>query len=280
MAIKNILVHVDSSTQSAAIVKAAASVAKKFDAGLNGFHVLPDVAVAAAVPGGGMVSATIVEDMQEDAEKRAGRAEEIFRKAADELASPDGWVCVDSMGIGSRAAAARVAYYADLVVMGRLGEEDEPVASGVYPQDLVVDSGRPLLFMPPTDGPASIGKTVVVAWSESREAARSVQDALPFLMAADTVKIVSVVKKDEDGSESVRKMARLLKDHGIEGAAETVTAQDDQSTSGALFDYARKVGADLMVAGAYSHSRLREGIFGGVTKSIFDSAPLPVLLSH
>lgn len=279
MPIKNILVQVGSSDRSVATVKAAASVARKFNARLNGFFVLPDVAVVAAAPGGAMMDARVVEDLQKDAERQSAAAEAVFRDAAGDLAKTGSWSQVDAMGIGARAAAAKVTRYADLVVAGPVGEGRDN-ASLIHAQDLVLDSGRPLLLFP---GPAATGpdaKNIVIAWSESREAARAVFDSLPFLAAAERVAVVTVVKRDGEATGPGRRIAGVLEDHGIAASVATVTREDGQSTSGALFDYMKRCGADLLVAGAYSHSRLREGLFGGVTKSIFEAAPVPVLLSH
>lgn len=279
MSIKNILVQVGSSDGSAATVKGAAALARKFNARLNGFFVMPDVAVVAAAPGGAMMDARLVEDLQKDAEKQSVAAEAIFRDAAGSLAETGSWSRVDAMGIGSRAAAAKVTRYADLVVAGPIGDREEN-RSVVHAQDLVLDSGRPLLLFPGDGIFAVEARNVVVAWSESREAARAVFDSLPFLAAAETVAVVTVVKEGGEDSAPGRRIAGVLEDHGIAASVATVVRKDGQSTSGALFDYARQCGADLLVAGAYSHSRLREGLFGGVTKSIFETAPLPVLLSH
>jgi nucleotide-binding universal stress UspA family protein len=276
MSIKNILVQVGSSDRSAATVEAAASVARKFNARLNGFFVIPDVAVVAADSGGVAMDARIVEDLQKDAEKQSAAAETVFRDAAGDLATAGSWSQVDAMGIGSRAAAAKVARYADLIVAGPVGGGEEN-QSAIHAQDLVLDSGRPLLLVRDSRVEA---RNIVIAWSESREAARAVFDSLPFLAAAETVAVVTVVKRDGEDPAPGRRIAGVLEDHGIAALVATVTRKDGQSTSGALFDYAKRSGADLLVAGAYSHSRLREGLFGGVTKSIFEAAPVPVLLSH
>lgn len=279
MPIKNILVQVGSSDRSAATVRGAASVARKFNARLNGFFVMPDVAVVAAAPGGVAMDASLVEDLQKDAERQSAAAEAIFREAAGNLAQNGSWSRVDAMGIGSRAAAAKVTRYADLVVAGPVGEREEN-QSVIHAQDLVLDSGRPLLLLRQAEASPVDARNVVVAWSESREAARAVFDSLPFLAAAETVAVVTVVKRDGEDSAPGRRIAGVLEDHGIAASVATVARKDGQSTSGALFDYAQRCGADLLVAGAYSHSRLREGLFGGVTKSIFGAAPVPVLLSH
>lgn len=281
MLIRNVLVHVDTSPRSAAAVEAASSLARRFDARLKGFFVVPDVAVAAAVPGGAAMSSQIIDEMQKDAEDQASEAEKLFREKAGDLAAPDHWIRAEAMGIGSRAAAAKVAHFADLLVAGHRGDEDGEGngSAAALLQDLVLDAGRPVLLIPATGSGGPVGKNVLIAWTESREATRAVYDAMPFLEAADTITVATVVKKVEGGPAPGEAIAGILRDHGLTVSAVAIE-RNDGSTSEALFNHAKKIGADLLVAGAYSHSRLREGLFGGVTKSILDAAPLPALLSH
>lgn len=280
MAMRNILVHVDADERSAATVKAALSVARRFDARLSGFFVVPDIAMAAATPGGAMMNARLVEEMQAEADREAEIAEKIFRDVADAPGKPAQWTSTDAMGKGTRAAATTATLYADLIVAGGCLDEVDRGTRSVYPQDLVVDSGRPLLLVPlARTEEVKIGK-ILVAWSESREAARAVFDALPFLELAESVNVATVMKDKMDSPAPAEKIARTLADRGVTASVDTVLAEDGQTTSAALFEHAARTGAELLVAGAYSHSRLREGLFGGVTKSIFDSSPLPALLSH
>lgn len=284
MSIRNILVEVDSRAQAADTVAAAAGLARQLDAKLSGFFVMPDVALAGTPAAGEMMSPRLVEDLQEDAETRAQDAENVFRHAAGDTAAPDAWQRADGMGLGAGAAAAAAAHYADLVVMGGPGRAQDAGADDiprtVLPQDLVTECGRPLLFNPEAGKDGPLGKRIIIGWSESRESARAVFDSLPFLKQADQVSLVTVAKSDEGVSTPAQKMARVLDSHGVKAVAEPVVAKDGQSTSDVLFEYATRKDFDLLVAGAYSHSRLREGLLGGVSKSIFEEAPLPVFLSH
>lgn len=283
MQIRKILVHTDASTGSAIALKAAKTIAENFKAQLTGFFVMPDVAIAAAMPAEAVASPQLVDDMQKHAEERAGAAEAIFRDGAGEFAAPEGWILADGMGIGSRAAAADVSHYADLIVFPRANDDDEEQrTSATLPQDLVVDSGRPIMVIPPSYDGDPIGRNVVVAWTDSREATRAVYDALPFLTQAQQVRIVTVGDEDSDGTGPGQRLADRLKDYDITASVtvDVIANESGKSTSETLFSYAKKMDADLIVAGAYSHSRLREGLFGGVTKSIFESVPIPALLSH
>lgn len=279
MPIKTVLVNVESRPSAAATVEAASALARRFGATLHGFHVMADFAALAAAPAGDMMSPRLVDDLQEDAERRAKEAEDVFRKASGSAEKTGSWSVVGGMGSAVEDAAAVAAHYADLVVVGGPGSEDEDPRV-LAPQDLVVECGRPMLFNPEAARDGSIGKNVIVAWSESTESARAAFDSLPFLLEADTVTVVSVADQDPDGTPPREKLAAVLEAHGVKATADVVPPKKGESTSQTLFEYAAKTKADLLVAGAYSHSRLREGLFGGVTKSLFEAAPLPVLLSH
>ncbi len=170
------------------------------------------------------------------------------------------------------------AAYADLVIVGRgAGAE----GSGAYVAGAVaLGAGRPVLIVPDADAARPIGQRVLIAWNGSREASRALHDALPALARAKAVTVFEinsaiVATPRLVGAEIARHLAR----HGIAVTVETAAA-DDAETGPLLLRRADEVGADLLVAGAYGHSRLRELVFGGVTRHLLDSAPIPVLLSH
>jgi nucleotide-binding universal stress UspA family protein len=226
-----------------------------------------------------MMSPQLVDDLQSDQEERAKEAKEVFRSAAGAAAASDSWSVVGGFASPIDSAAASAAHYADLVVTGGPAAGDEGPRV-IAPENLVVECGRPLLFNPEAANGGTIGERVIIAWSESREAARATFDSLPFLLSANTVTIVTVADEDPYGTPPRERIAATLKSHGVKTLVDVVPPKKGQSTSATLFDYASRKGADLLVAGAYSHSRWREGLFGGMTKSIFEAAPLPVLLSH
>ncbi|KQT59912.1 universal stress protein UspA [Methylobacterium sp. Leaf456] len=166
---------------------------------------------------------------------------------------------------------------ADLVVVRRRSETGPP-AFTLDPGDLVMRLGRPMLLVPPgTDHLEA--KRVAIAWKNTREARRAMRDALPFLLRASHVAVITVDegkgRDDEDGRDTVR----LLQAHGIEASA-VQGGSGDATTAEALLDAVGEQGADLIVAGAYGHGRLREWAFGGVTRDLLHGAPVCCLLSH
>ena len=150
-----------------------------------------------------------------------------------------------------------------------------------YAEAIIFGSGRPTLILPEKTKrrPFQLG-TVAVAWDFSRAAARAVADALPILELAKQVRIVTVVNEKALGSKrSGEELAKNLARHGIDVVLDNVDAKGD--TIGALLEsYTSSQGADMLVMGAYGHSRLREFVLGGATRSMLSKPSLPILLSH
>ena len=165
----------------------------------------------------------------------------------------------------------------DVVVVGRPAKDDaEDVMLGVAASDIVLGVGRPVLVVPPGVERMS-GKRVVVAWKDTREARRAVIDALPFLKAAEEVFIAGA--GDETPLATVQDVASYLARYGIV-AKPVVEALTDGRPATALLRIAQRVNADLIVTGAFGHSRMRQWVFGGVTRDLLDHAGIPVLFVH
>jgi nucleotide-binding universal stress UspA family protein len=145
-------------------------------------------------------------------------------------------------------------------------------------EELVFQTGRPVLVVPPGCSAFS-AKRVVVAWDGSPRAVRAVNDAMPFLVGADHVELTSVVnEKNLKGMVPGAEMAPQLARHGVK--VEVVDIEMTEDAGSALAERASLVGADLIVAGAYAHSRWRHLVLGGVTTSFLRDSMLPVLMSH
>jgi nucleotide-binding universal stress UspA family protein len=147
---------------------------------------------------------------------------------------------------------------------------------------VIFGSGRPVLLLPAASkraGPVRLD-TIGLAWDFSRPAARALADALPLLLAAKRVRVVTVTnEKRIETRRSASELARNLAAHGLEVVLETQDAAG-LSIGGALTKYATVHGLDLLVMGAYGHSRLRDFVQGGATRSMVANPPLPVFLSH
>ena len=163
-----------------------------------------------------------------------------------------------------------------------LGQDDpESDNTGVL-ETVLFDSGRPVLAIPFAGSLPTIGKRVLVGWNASREASRALHDALPLLAKAESATVFLANPKGglgAHGEEPGADIARHLARHGVKVNVAKAVA-DDVSDSALLLNHASDMGADLLVMGAYGHSRLREFILGGVTRSLLREMTVPVLLSH
>jgi nucleotide-binding universal stress UspA family protein len=217
----------------------------------------------------------IVEIEERGAREELAKAESIFR-AGIGMRNNIEWRQGIKRSIPFISEQSRAA---DLLVLGRQGPEDPSQGNlSVSPGALVMRCGRPILVTPPNKRSVS-GETIVIAWKDTREARRAVCDSLPFLQEAERVLVVAV--GDGADSSSASDVAAYLKRHQV--ACEPVVRGGVDSPEGVadeIVGLADDEGADLIVCGAYGHTRLDEWIFGGVTRHLLNRSPVPCLLSH
>lgn len=148
-------------------------------------------------------------------------------------------------------------------------------------ESVIFGSGRPVLILPEAAKREFALRTVAIAWDASRPAARAIADALPLLGMADAVRVITVVnEKPLRARGSSSNLVRHLQHHGIAVVADEVSA-DERPVGEVLDSYCDAHDVDLLVMGAYGHSRMRDFVLGGATKSILASRPVrPVILSH
>jgi nucleotide-binding universal stress UspA family protein len=203
----------------------------------------------------------------------------VKSRAEECLNAPDlplEWRAIDASD--PEAVLSQHARYADLTILGIPADED---AAPLFPDRIAVLSGRPVLVVP-NEGPVKpIGRTILIAWNGSREASKAVAAAMPFLEQADSIRILTIAEASDTENPyapSPEQLALNLTRHGLRVACERVVPEADQSATDPLIGYAKSFGADLMVMGFYSsHTRLRELILGGVTRSLLTAPPLPLL---
>jgi len=291
MNIAALLAVVDGGAGSRAVLEAAFGLARRTDAYLEVIHVQPDPADSVPLVGEGMSGAMVDQVMSElraRAESNAARARELFERqcAARDLpplqagaAAPTRGRAVfrDVEGREDEELARRSRLF-DLIVVAR---PDGGEAGGYAPglEAVLFDGGRPVLVVPP-EAPPHCGERVVVAWNGRREAARAATAALGLLSTAAAVTVVSVEEhggsggRDADPSE----LAAWLGLHAVEARVRRVPLAG--SAGATLLAEAEAAGADLLVMGAYGHSRLRQFIVGGATRSVLAQSPLAVLMAH
>ena len=176
---------------------------------------------------------------------------------------------------------ARHALYADLTVILRSGEGELSTVERQSIDGALFDSGRPAMFLPRTDETLDLSN-ILVAWNSRPEAAEALSNALPFLIAADTVTLLvvdAVLGPKDHGEDPGADVAVLLARHGV--SVEVRQADSGgKSVSEVLRQEAREHGAGLIVMGAYGHSRLRQTILGGTTQEMLEAAECPLFLAH
>lgn len=221
--------------------------------------------------------------------------QEAITRASDQAAALDkaarAWLERTDLPWSCDAAMAQIgdlgryvsahARFSDLVVLPRpygkdTGAEREPVIEGA-----LFDGQTPVLVVPDDATPAASPKRVAIAWNESAEALRTVRAALPFLQAADRVSVV-VVDPPVHGpnrSDPGGLLSQYLSRHGVKVEID-VLAKSMPRVSDVLLRYATDSSADMLVMGAYGHSRFREAILGGATRDMLEEAHLPVFMAH
>lgn len=275
--IKDIGVHLTGSTEDEVRIAHAAMLARTFDAHLTGLHVhqLPDV-LSITDPSG---SSFLQELLKQSIDKALLAGEELRARLAEtgigyELRRLDAYE-----GEAGRQLASE-ARQSDLFVGTR--PYGDPNRQQWIEEAVLFESGRPCLFVPPGYGRHAAYANVLIAWKDTREAARAVADAMPFLDKARSVVVAIVndgpVATEEQADAPDEDVGRLLSRHGIK--AEVHVIDGWTNVGAALLNEVVRTAADLVVMGAYGHSRYREWLIGGATRDVLSSAAVPVLVAH
>jgi nucleotide-binding universal stress UspA family protein len=271
---RTLLVHVQPETDASPRLTAAVDLAGKLDATLFGFAAEMLQPIAASDPtgllGGQLLTATL-----EVLDCNLATATAAFKRETTSLRTE--WIAVQAFPTN---AATRLARAADLIVAGGSPLDQRDGYRWCDPAELVLQAGRPVLVVPPGGGRLE-ARRIVVGWKDTREARRAVADGLPILKCADEVLIVEACRPGEAEEAEVQTSAvvEYLQRHGIDARPKVVVGAP-QDAAAQLQGEAAALGADLIVTGAYGHSRLGEWVFGGVTSALLDDPQRFLLLSH
>jgi nucleotide-binding universal stress UspA family protein len=277
MSYRNMLVCLDDSTQSKRRLQFALELARQYDAHLTGLHLcyMPEAPYLAY---DGMEPLFV--RLEAEIEKRQLQAHDAFEAAAREAGVSTGWVAARSVDMQAVINFARVS---DLIVAGQPDPEDTATYIGEgFPSRFLLGVARPMLFTPHRHALKSSFDSILVAWNGSREAIRAVADALPLLQAAQRVTVLTVRPEARPAASPVPPpdIAAYLQHHGIVADVLENVSRDDPGRWLLARAEDLELPADLIVAGAYGHSRLTELVMGGVTRSLLQGMTVPVLLSH
>jgi nucleotide-binding universal stress UspA family protein len=272
MRCKSILLNIDIDAPATSLIKLSVELAKRFDAKLIGCS-SAEIVVPIALGESDLIDPEIIESQRRAIEARFGHLQEKFI----DLAGPGVEIEWRSEIANPTKFLAETARAADLIVTGSPEGADsaDPFRSTDL-GNLILKAGRPVLLA--AGGAEHLpAKKVLIAWKDCREARRAVADALPFLSGANEVVIATVERKDSASSkESAADVAAYLARHGVRAKTERITGKNDAED---LLKFARSIHADLIVSGAYGHSRLQEWVFGGVTISLLDEIKISRFMS-
>jgi len=282
MSYKSVLVHVDNDSHAVERIQFAAKIALNEDAHLIG--AAPTGLSKYFYPTGfiydGSGAATYLKGQMQELRTQAEKSLSVFTETVRSVGvnSYETRQVDDDAG-GGISLQAR---YSDLVVIGQTNP-DAPSSATLrdFPEFVVMNSGRPVLIIPYTGHYATIASRVLIAWDASTSATRAVTSSIPLLKRAENVDVV-VFNPDSRGNAHGEQpgadIALFLARHGVK--VNVVPQKTDIDVGNALLSIAADLGSDMIVMGGYGHSRFREILLGGVTRTVLETMTVPVLMAH
>jgi len=289
MSIRSVLVPFFTSPKSDDALRLATAIAKRFSAHVHVVHAEvadPDIFVHLEDP----LMTTYQEELAQTLEKRS---QDHLREVKAQFDATMNGLDVPLVDVASATTLPSVTWETtsdpeweviamtgavyDLVVVGGPATNTELGVVNLCAESALFRCGRPLLLSV-SDGPESFGTRIVIGWNQSAQSGRAVSAAMPFLKSAEAIRVVAIETGSKKGPPP-EALAQNLLLHGIDVEIKKMEP-DYRDVGEAILDEAREFRADLVVMGAYSHSRLRELIFGGVTGHILTNADRPILMAH
>jgi nucleotide-binding universal stress UspA family protein len=278
---KDLLVVLDAEPAARERTDLAAALSERFSAHLIGLFPLPMPQTPRHL---GYYDPALLDpffaQLRDRARSAAAKVRESFERAAGLRGLSAEWREIQD---GPDADPALHARYADLTILGQL-DPDHAETELIRPrlEQVALVSGRPVLAIPYAGHFESVGRRVLIAWNAAREAARAVSDAMPLLTSAELVTVMTIDPREGPhghGELPGADIAVHLARHGVKAEVER-TVSAGLPVGEVLLSRAADLGADLIVMGAYGHSRAREVLLGGATRSVLRSMTVPVLMSH
>lgn len=280
MSIKDLLVHVDTSSHVEARFDTAAKLAVSQNAHLTGLYVVspPDVPE--------FIRPYLTDDILHRQHKALDEMAEDAHGKFAAACGANGVPCDFRVLHGDLAAnlTRQVRYY-DLAVLGQRDPHEElQPGSREVPDQIVMSSGRPVMVVPHAGHAGTVGRNILVCWDASRLATRAVSDTLPLLVAAERVTVLVVDTHNGDGIRLAEvtgaNITRHLTRHGVTAAPRQVSANGGRHVGETVLAEAAGLGADCIVMGAWGHTRWQEVLLGGLTRFMMTHMTLPVIMTH
>ncbi len=276
--LKNILVHIPSERQIRPVIDGAISLAVSYTAHLHAISVGYETTNVLPVDAGGAAVAAVFEIERERALARADAALAVFEAEARHAGIPFSTRAIASIPAEATASVIASARLHDLAVVLQ-PEPERQTFDDSMPQELLFESGGPVLFVPYVHKGPLEPKRIGIAWDGSRLAARALRDAVPFLKRAQGITIISINETQVPAEASAKAVSTYLARYGATVRIQQMDT-DRADIQPSILSIAADDGLDLIVMGGYGHSRLQERILGGVTRGMIQSMTVPTLMSH
>jgi nucleotide-binding universal stress UspA family protein len=277
MSYKTIVVHCDASKKVMNQLDVATELAARFGSTLVALHARPPFESPAFDVGFNMGPLVEAYEQSVEADQKAART--AFDKSIKGKHLPTEWRAVEGFADDVLSVNAR---YADLLVVGQADADDAGATQADLPETVALSTGRPILVVPHIGAAKRPGKIVMLCWNATRESARAASDALPFLEAAERVIVLVVDPQTTDaghGAEPGADVATWLTRHGVKVTVQREAAPNTD-VGNVILSRAADYDVDLIVMGVYGHSRVREMVLGGASRTLLSSMTVPVLMSH
>ena len=278
---KTILIVFRSPDQAERLCQLAEGLARPWQSHVAGFHARPGISVNVGLRG------SELKDWLDKKRRFIDEQEADTKAVFEHYASLSGqdwqWRTIDPDLMSGGETSLELARCADLVLINRLEHGSTLMDPDMTLEQLIFETGRPVIVVPKDYRGQKLGQRIVIAWNGTREASRAAFDALPLVSGAspDCVRIVCP-PVPEDGPRQLPQgagLAEAIARHGVEPEIKPLPGKHSDAGAEILAE-CEEFGADLLVMGAYGHSRLREYVFGGTTETILNDASIPVLLSR
>jgi len=280
MSYRTILVHLESKEQSANLLAGAVALAQQHNAHLIGMYVvpMPQAYVTADLP----MPAELVQKHMIHHQELSEAMKAEFEESTSAASFISEWREVDADTMTIADTLTEIARTVDLLIMSQKESEIGDYALHDLPEAVILACGRPVIVMPKSDTLPNAISDVFVAWDGGVQATRAVFDALPILREADNVRVHRINIKGNDRHKILNTTSELVNTLSRHGA--NVTLSDSNARASQIGDEivesVKETGSDLLVMGAYGHTRFREILFGGVTRKVLHVMSVPVLMAH
>jgi nucleotide-binding universal stress UspA family protein len=274
---KDILVRLDEGSLGSVATNYAVSLARRFGAHIAGLAFAYEPVAPGTLMSG--MPATLFEQSRVESEKQARTAIANFENAAQGASIAYSSHLIEAPAGDAFAAAATIARRFDLAVVRQESENDDGRQEACV-EAILFGSGRPAIVVPYVHKDEFTVDRVLVCWDGGQHAARAVADSLPLLRQAKQIDVITVAAADKEGNNVPgADIGTHLARHGLKVAVQEIVAPDI-GVADAVLSHAADMSADFIVMGGYGHSRLREFVLGGMTRTILATMTVPVLLAH